>query len=303
MNKKGVKVQDIVITLVLLMFAAFILLGFFVRIPLASFIDDEACRDSVILRASFLGTIGENVPGAILPPLKCKTKQLEIKNLNEEAIKKSIADEMYVCWNSLGRGRLDFLRKSTVDFSAEEFAITQVKSACVICTVISFDEKIKKTSKNINLLGYLANNNPPLNNITYLEFFSEQKGAQLPSTDTGIPLLSTDKEYAVVFFEFDSVGMKEVLKRDGVLLLGGLFIGGSAGPKAVGALVKNPHTLAALAAVSLAAIGYQTYTAYNGQLLAATYCSGELGGCSQVMLIDYNRESINSLCQTMQSVP
>ena len=311
-GKKGVTLQHTIITLVLLLVAAAVIFLIFFRIPYGELINEETCRSSVILRGSILGTAGEFVPGASPPPLRCKTKQLEVKTTDENEIKRIMANEMYSCWDMLGRGRINFLKKSTSNFAVEEFAITEPKSACVICTVIQFNENLKKNPKNINLVEYLEKNNPPLKNITYLEFFSEEEGARLPVGADITALIKTDKDYAILFFEFDSVGVGEVMLKDlgaaasvffvGSLIPGGKLVGRAAG-RGVGAIARTPYGLAALIATSVAALGYQTYTAYKGQLIAAAYCDGERSGCSQVMLVDYDIKSINQLCDTMQSIP
>jgi hypothetical protein len=96
----------------------------------------ESCRSSVIVKAN--AKIADNAIS-----LNCHTQFVDIKKngvikngnnidspLNEDGVKRAIADELYDCWYEFGEGKIQ-------PFGSE---LLQNKKHCVICSEISFDD-------------------------------------------------------------------------------------------------------------------------------------------------------------------
>lgn len=301
MKKRGVVRNEIVLWIVAIL--TLVILGIFVWImyeKTPGIIDKETCRQSVIQRSNWLlGLLPQK------PSLKCKTNPVPVQTTNEEAIKRIIADEMFDCWDMLGEGKIDFLSDLSSEFSLEKWGFKKAKSSCLICSVIYFDERLKNNPKNLDLLYFLETTKMPRRNITYLEYFTDERGIFLP-TGLEVPPVKTDQDYAVIFFNYESIALGEPLVKDLGVLAGGFVVipgarGGAA--KLFGAIITaNPYVKAGVAAAILAFLGYQTYTADLDQRIAAGYCDGERKGCSQIMLVSYNKEGL-SICDELHSIP
>lgn len=331
MNKRGITVQSMLIGIILVVLAAVIIFLFIKSLPLKGTIDKEACHQSVILRNNAL-LRGESIlPETI--PLNCKTQELTISSSNEDFIKREIANSMYDCWWMLGEGKMKFWSEST----AKEFGLGTVKSTCVICSVIRFDESVKEKNLRLNMADYMESTKVPGKNITYLEYFTEETGAKLP-TDVEAPPITTDKDYVILFMGIEGDELWEPIVNDlkvAAASLGGrLFL---AGPKATGSLLKSAGglmskgfnigsklapTSAGMARLVGAKVGGLTlklgwvgviiatafvltqtaWTGYN-QVIAAQHCDGEKKGCMQVMLLPMNASAIAGTCNNIESIP
>jgi len=119
------------------------------------------------------------------------------KELNEEIIKRGIAEETVGCWDMVGRGRYN---------PFDVGVITDSDSACIMCSIISFDEDVQKTFQNKKITGfneeYLKNNHLLHNKkIKYHDFLQ-------------VPLYAKERETYFYFklkkvgdqFALDSVG-------------------------------------------------------------------------------------------------
>ncbi|MEM4641261.1 MAG: hypothetical protein QXW65_01965 [Candidatus Pacearchaeota archaeon] len=326
MLKRGAITQQVLIALIILIFVAAVLFLFLRLIPYKAVSEKEACHQSVVLRGkSIMGV----KPGQLLVPLNCKTQSIEISSMNEETIKREIANAMYDCWWMLGEGKIQFWSES----AWKEFAIPVVgkpKSICIICSRIVFDKKIKEKNLQLDMASYIEKTKIPLKNITYLEYFTEESNAKLP-TDVEAGKITTDHDYAVLFMGIEGDEWWEPwwndLKTVGGLTAGSLFL---AGPKTTGALAKATFKVASsnIASISkvvpavessadpiIKTIGIKAWwlipvfmtlqlgTNLYYSTLVASYCDGERKGCMQVMLVQMNATQLAKICSTIESIP
>jgi|GEM_PF-1202557 len=326
-NKRGITIQSMVIGIIILLIVTAILLFLFKAFPFQQTIDTEACRQSVLLRSQAIAGLQ---PGQLLGiPLNCKTKEITISSTNEEFIKREIANAMYDCWWMLGEGKMQFWSES----AWKEFAIPGagvVKSSCVICSTIRFDEKVKEKKLSLDMATYIEQTKVPSKNITYLEYFTEETGTKLP-TDVLAPPITTDQDYVILFMGIEGDEWWEPWWHDlqaiGGLTAGSLFL---AGPKATGALYKGAFKVASsnIATISrvvpavessadpviktfaikawwLIPIFMATQLGTNrwNSAIVASHCNQETKGCMQVMLLPMNASAIGPVCSTIESIP
>ncbi|MEM4703139.1 MAG: hypothetical protein QXP53_01505 [Candidatus Pacearchaeota archaeon] len=327
-NKRGVTIQSTIIVLIILIIGAAVLFFILKIIPYKSTAEKEACHQSVLLRGkSIMGL----EPGQALVPLNCKTQHIEISSMNEETIKREIANAMYDCWWMLGEGKLQFWTEN----AWKEMGLGKVRSSCVICSTIKFDESVKRKALQLDMASYLEKTKITDSNITYLEYFTEEKGVTLP-TDVEAPPITTDKDYIVVFSAIEGDEWWEPLLRD-LEIAGGLlgFSSLTIGPKATFGAVKGvgsallkptvsipvgtragmgfnavttvfakvPYVAVGLAIVASAVLTTQVATTLNNQNIVASHCDGERKGCMQVMLIPFNAANIAGVCNDIKSIP
>ena len=345
-TKKGIMQSTIAIIIITLISAA-ALIAFFWQFSdlFTSNVDRGTCRASVELRSG-KGLLEEAAKLNI--PLRCKTNYYcmtmggtcpegytKIKVNNEEDIKREIAYYMYDCWWMLGEGRLEFWSDSLW----KEFGMAKVKSSCMMCSNIVFDDKVYQKYPQIDIISYLQNSYIHNKNITYVEYFTGEKDAVLP-TDVKAPAILTDQKYAILFMGIEGDELWEPIKNDlgaiaGSLTFGALTIGpkttfsaakgaaslasrtltiptgGTSGSTLINALgqayktgaatvIKIPYAGWIAAALFVTA---QTATTYWNQGIVASYCDGSREGCMNVMMIPYNAFEIGKTCSNIESIP
>ncbi len=298
-RKRGQEHHEVVLWTIglagLLVFGVFIY-QLYIKTPAA--LDKEACKESVVKR----GLWGvNNLPDNLKPELQCKTQPIKVTSTDTNLIKKDLANAMYDCWDMLGRGKINFLD------TGGGFGLTTAKSSCLICSTIKFSGTIKKSPKTISIGSYLKETKIPQKKITYLEYFTDQEGVDIPSGFQISPI-KTDQDYAVVFFRFESQDAWNLLAKDvgtvaGTFFLGSKVPGGKAVGGAIGTIMKTPIGAIVTLVSLLGVIGYQTYNAETDQIFAAGYCDGNEAGCSQVILTAYNAETLGELCGSLESLP
>lgn len=290
LRKKGALTQQVLISLIILIIAAAILFFVLKIIPYKPVAEKEACHQSVILRSkSIMGTS----PSQYLVPLNCKTQYIKISTTNENVIKKEIANAMYDCWWMLGEGKLDFFSESfwrQVGIPG----LGTAKSACVICSVIKFDNNLKEKPINLNILEYMEKTKIPEKNFTYLEYFTGQENAKLP-TELKAETITTDKDYAVIFMGIRGGSFGEALRN----IIGGAAIGGLIGFR-LGSLKGAGIGAAILGGLQVI---LQPITQLTSSHAAAIHCEGETAGCMSLMLIPFEASSISEACQNIESIP
>ncbi|MEM4215138.1 MAG: hypothetical protein QW484_02120 [Candidatus Pacearchaeota archaeon] len=245
MNKRGVTVQSMLIGIIIVLLIAAIIFFFLKALPYKETVDKEACRNSVILRNNAILRGEEMLPETI--PLNCKTQEITISSTNEDFIKREIANAMYDCWWMLGEGKMQFWSESTW----KEFGLANVKASCVICSIIKFDKSVKAKNLKLDVASYMEQTKIPNKNITYLEYFTDETGAKLP-TDVQAPPITTDSDYVILFMGIEGDELWEPILRDlevaaslATGITGTSFIAGSAtggiggGFRAAGSLWKS----------------------------------------------------------------
>lgn len=298
-EKRGQEHHEVVLWTIglagLLVFGVFIY-ALYAKTP--AVLDKEACRESVAKRGLW---VINSLPDDLKPEIRCKTQDIVIKSANEGEIKKQIANSMYDCWDMLGEGKVDFLD------TGAGFGFTNAESSCLICSTIKFSGSIKKSPKTISIGSYLKETKIPRKSITYLEYFTDQEGADLPAGFQISPI-RTDQDYAVIFFRFESQDAWNLIARDagivgGTFFLGSVAPGGRAVGGAIGTVMKTPAGAIASIAALLGVIGYQVYNANVDQIMSAGFCNGNEAGCSQVILTTYNADTLRGLCGELHSIP
>lgn len=277
-----------------------LILGFAVSKIIASVpstLEKETCHASVLARDSWL-------KGTKLTPeitsLKCKTQSIIIRSSNDEAIKGDLANSLYDCWWMLGEGKVDFFTESDW-FKGNDVEV----SKCIICSKIKFEDNAK--NKRIDLMNYINTIKIPDKNLTYLEYLSGEKTI-LPAK-TNIPLIDTNKEYAVVFMGIRGNSMKEYFSNIGWTAAagtaGGAIVGGTIGffiggpPGLIVGIVKGGAVGFTLAGSAKAVTGI--YDIYQNSHLSSIQCNGETGGCYTLTLTEATPAGIGQYCQDIES--
>ena len=331
MNKRGALTQTIIIGIIILIISAAIIFFFLKAFPYKETVDKEACHQSVILRSQQIAGLQPGQLAGI--PLNCKTQEITITSSNEQFIKQEIANAMYDCWWMLGEGKMQFWSES----AWKEFGLGNVKSACVVCSIIRFDNNLKEKNLHLDVASYMEQTKIPTKNLTYLEYFTQEQGAKLPTDVETVPI-TTDKDYAVIFMGIEGDELWEPIVNDlkvaAASLVGTTFL---AGPSATGSLLKAAGglmgksftlgsklapTSAGFARLAGAKVGGLTvklgwvglivgtafvatqtiWTAHN-QVIVAQHCDGSKKGCMQVMLLPMDASNIASVCNNIESIP
>lgn len=327
-NKRAQLTQTTLITIIILILSAAIILFFFKTLYLDKQIDREACRASVEIRDNLILRGEGFLPE--MAPLKCKTEEIKISTDNPELIKKYLSNAMYDCWWMMGEGK----KTPFAESSLKEFGLSKVRSSCVICSTIQFSDNLKKKNLQLDLAQYMSTTKIPLKNITYLDYFSDEINAKLP-TGADIPKVSTNQDYVVLFMGIKGDELWEPIAHDAELIVGGL-IGNTMvfGPSATGSLLKVGGNLMSKsvtiggralstsgssvygsiggvttklgwigAVIAVAFMATQTAVTANNQQIAAQHCDGEKKGCYQVMMIPLNYTNLNNVCSNIESIP
>ncbi len=291
-EKRGEVLPEILITITILIISLGIIGSWiyakYFKTP--EIIDRETCYQSVLLRSNFFI---KEVPGK-LPTLACKTLDVEIKDSREEVIKKSIANEMAACWQMLGRGKLDFMGPEYLD----------APNRCIMCSVISFDENVRKKVKEVKgLEQYIAQNNvpstiTPAKEITYLEYITNSENAAYKIETAEQPIISTNKNYAVILVTLKGITWENdlatvVAGASGALSGGliGLVFGGLPG-----GLIGAGYGLYAGVGVGTASFLTEIKSQVKG-------CDESFGGCTTLLLVPYEADTLNEVCDNLESLP
>lgn len=147
----------------------------------------QACAASIATRSIALAKQLDS-------PLNCETEDLEISDIDQQKIKKEIADEMIRCWDMLGKGEFNIFKRES--FSS--------KTHCMICTRITFKEGVQKKNPAIyDFTKYLIEEKAPeKSGITYWNYINP--GAQISSMKQDPNVIYTNKEYMIIYAESDS---------------------------------------------------------------------------------------------------
>ncbi|MFH1248815.1 MAG: hypothetical protein V1660_01550 [archaeon] len=288
-NKKGLEAK-VLIGIIITIIVALVILRFISYFNATGTIDKETCHTSVLLR-SMPSVIGDAAKAGV--PLKCKTEPIQINSNNAVEIEGKLANAMYDCWWMLGEGKLDFFTESTW----QKLLVNPASKACVICSRITFGDKTKKEIPSVDITSYLQDVQIPSKSVTYLEYFSEEKGAKLqPGIE--VAKIDTSKEYTVIYMGLKGGSIEEILQTDGGLALGGAFIASNI--PGMGSLVKLIAEPVAIASLGL--IAAQGFMTSQREWVAGMRC-GDVKGCNMVILTEYSPEELGKACDNIESIP
>jgi len=205
-NKKAIARKTLIEMLALIMSAVILIVLLGRYSPLhGQIVTKEACRDSVLLRASIMEKgILEKVVS--VPPLNCKTryycitkgqkcedeKYVPVVVKDENDIKEAIANYMYDCWDQLGEGKRDFL------YSGKR---------SLICSVVKFENEVKNEYPSISgFYNYLTIHTIPGGNITFIKYLTgiDDLTGKVKIQDDK---MTTNVDYAVIFTSFKGEGV------------------------------------------------------------------------------------------------
>ncbi len=185
MKKKAAILVTFIIVIILLVLSLIIYIVVVGRFPFIPTIDETACHQSILQRAT--ARVGPLVVGPRVIPLQCKTEKICItssgqpcsdlpaktkdnpittakvsygENAKVKALD-TIAESMYKCHDMLGRGLLNFVPDSV-----------STKNYCLICSRVAFDNEIKQSAQDITygeLYRYLQQKKTP-DGQSYLNF-------------------------------------------------------------------------------------------------------------------------------------
>ena len=162
-NKKGLHWEQSVILIAIV--AGAIMLMFVTREISDKTIDlnnRNACRESASIRH-----LATKIPEFSGANLACKTYKIEVETDDLDVIKKTIAEQMYLCYWQFGAGKFTLLEKNLVELKSGPF--------CYVCNEIIFkDHPAKKVGVDKvkeEIVKYLNEAYIPSSNITYSEYF------------------------------------------------------------------------------------------------------------------------------------
>jgi len=255
----------------------------------------------------------------------------------KEQIEQEIARKMVDCWEMTGQGKLSLFNQ----WFAETYGFSDVASSCIICSRIAFDRKsLAKTGINvqeIDVFNYMTKHLIAGKNITYYDYLGGDKG-KISVKDENVENLIKElsknllyetvnqnintndnpnsDELAILFMQIYSPKYGEVFKNSLYTVLG---IGASNFISApvlstkltVGAgklALAHPIGAAIAALLGLGIGGYQAYSVFNNNAIAAGYC-GDIAvedraetGCSVVRIVNYGAEDLSKYCSTIESI-
>jgi hypothetical protein len=172
----------------------------------------ETCKKSVLMYSK---TVIGGKP--LSDSIKCPTKYITIKSNSDDEAKRTIANEMYDCWDNFGQGKLELF-----DTKNENF--------CAVCSVIGFSG-VKGDIDGFS--EFLANEKIPTRDETYLEFLigesQDNLKEQTAYADSEFKI-NTEAEYAVMFTYSKKSRMSTIAKSaigivtGAVLAAGGVFL-------------------------------------------------------------------------------
>jgi hypothetical protein len=292
--------------------------------------EDQLCHLSVLTRATSPDALQAYIP------LNCDTKKiclggeceknlagesfdsLDLDNSNVKAAKeveKVIADEMLRCWEVMGEGKLDIYESASKSVALGGEGV--VDPICNICARIVVDderllkkqgEKEKTIYDDVNVVTYLANNNPEGSDETYFELFSDGVTESYADVDRvykqgdRVDDLKDKNEVAIVFMQIKSKEISSTLSTLGKGGLAGVGISFMTAPKLTLRVLTAAPLLSFFTATSIG--GISSLNAHLGQGVAAGYCGefttnakGGAGGCSVIRAVPYEFGEINRLCK------
>ncbi|MEK6854959.1 MAG: hypothetical protein AABX73_01940 [Nanoarchaeota archaeon] len=336
-NKRGELTSSQIIVIIAAI-AGFVIILFFLLniLDLGNYGEDEICHLSVISRATAKETAQQ------LVPLQCSTKKNCLTSNSKECkeflgensekitlqknpekaaeqIEKTIAESMYECWRTMGEGKISIFSKAS-----EQYGITPDELTCVICKRIALN--LEETEKNnilekVNINEYIKNTQTPDSSLTYLEAFTD-KGIKSPVLQTEeiteewnklknsgseiIEFKSNTNELAVVFAQIKPPSYESTLSS--IVFLGGTAAGAaflSPFKKALLHPAGFVMVVAGAAGITLISMsnvneGKTTSIGYCGKFTTNNEKASE--GCSSILVLPYERATINKICTNIEGL-
>jgi hypothetical protein len=344
MSKKGEITSTQIIALILAIIGFAVVLILLWSLEFQNYSDEEVCRLSVLSRA----TVPESAKGIV--PLKCTTGKICITDgkgkcaeefLDEKNVKivkipennpteaarileKTVVESQYYCWEMMGEGKLDLFTGADniepTSLASNALNFKSVNSKCLICSRIVLDKEISSVYLNsifsagqYNPSRYMAENNIPDGDITYLQKFTDSDIRGYPSdltTKVGNQgEVKATRQLGVLFFQiltptsaWDAFTGTTI--KSGAFVLGGSYVTG-----ATKLFTKPAGAILGISAI-LGAGGFAAWQTYDNRVTAQGYCGQFAGeengknGCSLITTFDYNNpEIVNNQCAAIEGSP
>jgi len=303
--------------------------------------DEDICRLSVLTRAT------SPQAGQSLIPLKCYTskiclytggsdkcpqfageEKIAYVKVSEGAagarvIEEEFAKGLYGCWSMMGEGKLDLFSGSgeslVASFTINNFAESEKKPTCVICSRVALSIQLQKDSVTLGLVNvgeYMKTNGPSNSELTYLQLMSDPGVRSFPAAfDVDFQKKDKTKETSELGFIFMQILTKDDPSKIALTKGTSSFIASAAtffGFAPGGNL--NPSVFATKAGLTVLATGVSSgvsyFNALHNQDISALQCgsftsqSDARKGCSIVKPIDYNNVgAINAFCGRIEGNP
>ncbi len=294
-NKKAAITQAAIVSIIILVVSLAIIIPLYTTFNSKSTFDKEACRSSVYFRANEI-LKGTHITGELYP-LKCKTEEIKISSSNDEIIKKEVATAMYECWWMMGQGKVDFFSPTSWWDIKSPFGTE--KATCIVCSTIEFEKGAK--NKQINIVKYLGEQKVPLNEITYLEYLSNNEGTKLPA-NLELKPIDTNKNYMVVFTGMKGTSYGDLGKISGSAILVSTATGG-----AIGSVIPGVGTLVGMGIGFLSGLVSSVFVSSANVATnihaSSIHCDGALGGCFAISLVESGTTDLTKTCQKIESIP
>ena len=211
-----------IIATVLIILGLIIVIYLIGKVNILDFGEDEACRASVLSRATAPETVNTVVP------IKCATKKFclskdgtdckefigekKVENINLpvstdetiDLIEKTYVEEMYRCWDVMGQGKLDLFSGGLLQTPG----FTKASSTCVICSRIVTkipDSQLKEEIDiKIDIKEYMRSTQVPGKSETYLNLFTDDSVNSFASVPSQVSEETADKLKDAQVFTFNS---------------------------------------------------------------------------------------------------
>ncbi len=311
-SKKGAILQERVIVIILFIIVAAVIIALLIyeNNSAKGMVDKEICHQSIVERSNSLFR-GEGLNPIELIPLKCKTEEVNIDNTNEEDIKTKIVESMYNCWWMLGEGKLDFFSSpSSYDITNP---LVVEKMNCLVCSTITFSEKVKEKNLQIDLASYLQKAKIP-SGVTYLSYFSEGNTNYLnsdsnPTKGEDALKINTNQDLMLVYMQLKGPKVAEAMKANiGTGVVGGVVAFAGLGA-AIGSIAGGVGAIPGAAAGALIGLfaGAFAGTVAGGasigtNVLTSIVRCDTTSGCNFLALVPATPENLKK-CQKIQSIP
>lgn len=202
-NKRGMAADDlkgIILVLLSLGLLYFVITGGYIPF-LSGSGSKQACKNWVDLQSLSLFKEFRNLKSP------CLTYEDTIKNVKDEKeIYKKLADNMYECWDTYGRGEADFYKY--IDWSGTKF--------CRVCSEVKISSDLTQDKRNIDIdkfEQYLTNEHPPNNRDSYAEFLTKVDNAKI-NFGSGTLSLDPDKRIYTIFMVYKKAQAPNFVHED-----------------------------------------------------------------------------------------
>ncbi|MBR9676958.1 hypothetical protein GOV04_02360 [Candidatus Woesearchaeota archaeon] len=307
MNKKA---QQETLRNLLLLIIVLALLSVFLYTTLLkadNIVDEELCLSSAVMQHA-----QKTVSGNLANPfsdINCPAKLYELENkdldlataeklmsqLNkrgidfdnttpeEFALNNFLAQRMESCWRGLGSGKLDLFDSNMIDRNR----------ACVLCSVVEFDELNIDKNTTIDLGYWLKNVEYKSTGISYFEHLLDPDIKERPTvyamTSNMQYFYNIEKPVAVVFARYNGGKLSNLQGTVGTA-------GGAVGGAIVGATICSVVPVGGTIVCGVGG-GLLGALAGSGAPAISNLLSGGLADVDEVLVIPYTVENLQLICQ------